>query len=56
MSDFEIRIPYRSRDEQILETLNDLRHALDGDDRAVARELLTEAMLRQGKETIGEVA
>jgi hypothetical protein len=51
----ELRIPHHGDpDEPVFDVIDSLRHTLDGDDRAVAREVLIEARM-EGQATIGEV-
>jgi transcriptional regulator with XRE-family HTH domain len=40
----ELHIPNRGPDQPILEALDDLRHTLDGEDRAVTHQLLKEQL------------
>ncbi len=54
MSEYELHIPHRGPDQPVLDAIDDTRLALEGDDRAVARGVLTERLLA-GDETVGEV-
>jgi hypothetical protein len=51
----EVHIPNRGPDQPILEALDDVRHTLEGEDRAVTHALLKEQLLAEDRETIGEV-
>ncbi len=50
---WEIRIPNRGPDQPLLDTIDDLRHALpDKEERATVRRLLIEELV-SGTETVG---
>jgi hypothetical protein len=50
----ELRIPHRGLDQPVLGAIDDTRRALEGEDRALARGVLTERLFA-GDETVGEV-
>lgn len=51
----EIAIPFRDRNQPILEAVDDLRLALDGEERNLAREILSDALLNEGDRTVGDL-
>ncbi len=56
MSPFEIPIPHRDRSQPLIDAIEDLRQApLKPQERDLAREVLTDALLERGEREIGEV-
>jgi hypothetical protein len=50
----ELKLPFRDRAQDLLSAIDDTRE-LDGEDREVARQLMTDALLHEGKQTVGEL-
>jgi hypothetical protein len=51
----ELRLPHRSPDQPILDAISSDLDVLEDEERLVAREVLKEALLHEGRETVGEV-
>jgi hypothetical protein len=51
----EFRLPHRSPDQPILDAISSDLDVLEGEERIVAREVLKEALLSEGRETVGEL-
>jgi hypothetical protein len=50
----ELKLPYRDRGQDLLSAIDDARE-LDGEDREIACRLMTDAVLHEGKQTVGEL-